>query len=116
MSVVSTERPPVVAVICGREGGMLRALLCSWRFENNCLYRESVVRMRSSLEHLVKLKDWLKLSLTSQGDVSRLLAKKSEEEQYHQSSSPTSPESTPLGSQVVLVKLPPEAHTINGYF
>ncbi|RHZ57684.1 uncharacterized protein CDV56_106674 [Aspergillus thermomutatus] len=71
VSVIAAERPPVVALICGREGGMLRALLCSWRFENNCLYRECVVRMRSSLEHLATPNDWLKVSLACQGAVAR---------------------------------------------
>lgn len=71
VSVISAERPPVVALISGREGGMLRVLLCSWRFENNCLYRENVVRMRSSLEGQATRNDWLKISLASQGDVNR---------------------------------------------
>ncbi|KAJ5511522.1 hypothetical protein N7453_003625 [Penicillium expansum] len=71
VSVISAERPPVVALICGREGGMLRVLLCSWRFETNCLYREGVVRMRSSLEEQATPNDWLKISLASQGDVNR---------------------------------------------
>lgn len=69
--VVAAERPPVVAVICGHEGGKLRTLLCSWRWDNNCLYRECVVRMRSSLEYLVTPNDWLKISLANQGDVKR---------------------------------------------
>lgn len=72
VSVIAAERPPVVALICGREGGMLRTLLCSWRFETNCLYRECVVRMRSSLEEMSMPNDWLKVSLASQGDMSRM--------------------------------------------
>ncbi|KAJ5168399.1 uncharacterized protein N7482_003993 [Penicillium canariense] len=71
VSVIAAERPPVVALVCGREGGMVRALLCSWRFEQNCLYRECVMRMRSSVEYLATPNDWLKVSLASQGDVSR---------------------------------------------
>ncbi|KAJ5527541.1 hypothetical protein N7513_011700 [Penicillium frequentans] len=71
VSVIAAERPPVVALICGREGGMLRGLLCSWRFDKNCLYRESVVRMRSSLEDQAQPNDWLKVSLASQGEVDR---------------------------------------------
>ncbi|KAJ5516213.1 hypothetical protein N7527_007773 [Penicillium freii] len=71
VSVISAERPPVVALVSGREGGMLRVLLCSWRFENNCLYREGVVRMRSSLEQQATRNDWLNISLASQGDVNR---------------------------------------------
>ena len=72
VSVIAAERPPVVALICGREGGMLRTLLCSWRFETNTLYREAVMRMRSSLEDISSPNDWLKVSLASQGDVNRL--------------------------------------------
>lgn len=72
VSVISAERPPVVALICGREGGMLRTLLCSWRFETNTLYREGVMRVSSSLERMAIPNDWLKISLASQGDVSRM--------------------------------------------
>lgn len=72
VSVIAAERPPVVALVCGREGGMLRTLLCSWRFETNCLYREGVMRMRSSLEGLSSPNDWLKVSLASQGDTNRV--------------------------------------------
>lgn len=71
VSLIATERPPVVALVCGREGGMARALLCSWRFDNNCLYREYVMRMRSSVVELSARNDWLKVSLASQGDVNR---------------------------------------------
>ncbi|KAL4906974.1 hypothetical protein BDW74DRAFT_130949 [Aspergillus multicolor] len=72
VSVIAAERPPVVALICGREGGMLRTVLCSWRFETNTLYREGVMRMRSSLEEIARPNDWLKISFASQGDVSRM--------------------------------------------
>ncbi|KAF2971876.1 hypothetical protein GQX73_g1642 [Xylaria multiplex] len=30
ITIFSAERPPTVALLCGREGGMLRAVLCSW--------------------------------------------------------------------------------------
>lgn len=72
VSVIAAERPPVVALICGREGGMLRTLLCSWRFETNTLYRECVMRMRSSLEEIATPNDWLQISFASQGNVSRM--------------------------------------------
>ncbi|RDW86097.1 uncharacterized protein DSM5745_02739 [Aspergillus mulundensis] len=72
VSVIAAERPPVVALICGREGGMLRTVLCSWRFETNTLYREGVMRMRSSLEEIATPNDWLKISFASQGDVNRM--------------------------------------------
>ncbi|KAF9892758.1 hypothetical protein FE257_001160 [Aspergillus nanangensis] len=71
VSVIAAERPPTVALICGRDGGMLRALLCSWRFENNCLYRETVMRVRSSMYDQTAALTWVKVSLASQGAVAR---------------------------------------------
>ena len=59
----SAERPPTVALLCGREGGMLRAVLCSWRFGNDCLYKETVVRMQSDVYESAKAKSWLKVCL-----------------------------------------------------
>ena len=38
VSIFTAQRPPTVALICGREGGMLRTVLCSWRFSMDCLY------------------------------------------------------------------------------
>ncbi|PVH78988.1 hypothetical protein DL98DRAFT_516349 [Cadophora sp. DSE1049] len=61
--VFSAERPPTVALLCGREGGMLRAVLCSWRFGNDCLYRETVVRMPSDVFESAKARSWLKVCL-----------------------------------------------------
>ncbi|KAG4420822.1 hypothetical protein IFR04_006004 [Cadophora malorum] len=61
--VFSAERPPTVALLCGREGGMLRAVLCSWRFGNDCLYKETVVRMQSDVYESAKAKSWLKVCL-----------------------------------------------------
>ncbi|KAL8919410.1 MAG: hypothetical protein Q9208_006788 [Pyrenodesmia sp. 3 TL-2023] len=40
-------RPPIAAVICGAEGGMQRALLCSYDWSTQTLYRESVLRMET---------------------------------------------------------------------
>jgi hypothetical protein len=74
VSIFSAERPPTVALLCGREGGMLRAVLCSWRFENDCLYRETVVRMPSRVYEAAVPKGWLKLSLQTQ-DQNRLATK-----------------------------------------
>ncbi|CAJ2505225.1 Uu.00g126190.m01.CDS01 [Anthostomella pinea] len=65
VSIFSAERPPTVALLCGREGGMLRAVLCSWQFENDCLYKEAVVRMPSSVRDAANLKGWLKVCLAT---------------------------------------------------
>ena len=69
VSVFSARRPPTTAVICGSEGGMLRAVLCSWRFANDCLYRETVARMQSATWEMTKPAGWLKVCLESQGDI-----------------------------------------------
>ncbi|KAK6067561.1 hypothetical protein SCUP234_11559 [Seiridium cupressi] len=63
VSIFSAERPPTVALLCGREGGMLRAVLCSWQFENDCLYKEAVVRMPSNVWDSATPKGWLKVCL-----------------------------------------------------
>ncbi|PLB39790.1 uncharacterized protein BDW47DRAFT_130616 [Aspergillus candidus] len=71
VTIIAAERPPTVALICGRDAGMLRALLCSWRFEDNCLYKETVMRMRSSMYDRTTAQDWVKVSLASQGAAAR---------------------------------------------
>ncbi len=63
VSVFSAERPPTVALLAGREGGMLRAVLCSWRFGNDCLVREGVIRMDSEVFEAASAKSWLKVCL-----------------------------------------------------
>ena len=63
VSIFSAVRPPSVALICGREGGMLRTLLCHYERSNNCLYRESVLRMNSMTLNKAQELSWVKLSL-----------------------------------------------------
>ncbi len=63
VSIFSAERPPTVALICGREGGMLRTVLCSWRFANDCLFKETVVRMDGEVYEAARPKSWLKICL-----------------------------------------------------
>ncbi|UQC76619.1 uncharacterized protein CLUP02_18132 [Colletotrichum lupini] len=63
--VFAAERPPSVALLTGREGGMLRAVLCSWSFRNDCLYKEAVVRMPSSVLADARPTSWVKLCIRS---------------------------------------------------
>ncbi|KXH57525.1 hypothetical protein CSAL01_10116 [Colletotrichum salicis] len=63
--VFAVNRPPSVALLSGREGGMLRAVLCSWSFRNDCLYKEAVVRMPSSVLANAKPTSWVKLCIQS---------------------------------------------------
>ena len=69
VTIFQARKPPTVALICGAEGGMLRAVLCSWRFSNDCLYKETVIRVPTSIWEQSKLAGWLKVSLQSQGDL-----------------------------------------------
>lgn len=63
VSIFSAVRPPSVALICGREGGMLRTLLCHYERSNNCLYRETVMRMESKTLNKAQELGWIKLDL-----------------------------------------------------
>ena len=69
VSIFAASRPPTVALICGNEGGMLRAVLCSWRFSIDCLFRETVIRMEHDTWEQAKIKSWLKVSLGTQEDM-----------------------------------------------
>ena len=47
VTLFEAVRPPVAVVICGAEGGMQRALLCSQDWTSGTLYRETVLRMET---------------------------------------------------------------------
>ena len=47
VTLFSAVRPPVAVVLCGEEGGMQRALLCSYDWSTQTLFRESVLRMET---------------------------------------------------------------------
>ena len=47
VTLFSAVKPPVAVVLCGEEGGMQRALLCSYDWSTQTLYRESVLRMQT---------------------------------------------------------------------
>lgn len=63
VSIFSSVRPPSVALICGREGGMLRTVLCHYERSNNCLYKETVMRMDSLTLNQATNLPWIKFSL-----------------------------------------------------
>ena len=63
VSIFSAVQPPTVALICGRECGMLRVALCSWSFVNDCLYKEAVMRIPSNVWEQATAKSWLKVAL-----------------------------------------------------
>lgn len=47
VTMFSAIKPPVAVLMCGEEGGMQRALLCSYEWTSNTLYRETVLRMET---------------------------------------------------------------------
>ncbi len=47
VTLFSAIKPPVAVIACGEEGGMQRALLCSYEWTNNTFYRETVLRMET---------------------------------------------------------------------
>ena len=47
VTLFEVVRPPIAVVICGAEGGMQRALLCSEDWTTSTLYRETVLRMET---------------------------------------------------------------------
>jgi hypothetical protein len=42
-------RPPVAVLLCGHEGGMQRAVMCSYDWSTQTLYRETVLRMETPI-------------------------------------------------------------------
>lgn len=46
-TLFAAEQPPVVALLCGSEGGMQRAIMCSYHWQTQTLYRETVLRMET---------------------------------------------------------------------
>ncbi|KAL2270975.1 hypothetical protein VTJ83DRAFT_346 [Remersonia thermophila] len=48
MTLFEAERPPVCVFLCGAEGGMQRAVACSYDFTTQTFHRETVLRMPTS--------------------------------------------------------------------
>ena len=49
VTLFEAERPPIVALLCGSEGGMQRAVMCSYDWTTQTLYRETVLRMETKV-------------------------------------------------------------------
>jgi hypothetical protein len=47
VTMFEAVRPPVVALLCGSEGGMQRAVMCSYDWKSQTLYRETVLRLET---------------------------------------------------------------------
>lgn len=49
VTMFEAVRPPVVALLCGSEGGMQRAVMCSYDWTSQTLYRETVLRVETGV-------------------------------------------------------------------
>lgn len=56
-------RPPVAMLLCGSEGGMQRALLCSYDWKSQTLYRETVLRVDTLVLERMSRVDRFRLGL-----------------------------------------------------
>jgi hypothetical protein len=63
VTVFSSPRPPTVALLCGKEAGMLRVVLCSYNQLSNLLRKENVLRMETRLWERSAPCGWIKLEL-----------------------------------------------------
>lgn len=57
--------PPSVALICGHEGGMQRAVLCSYDYKTQTFHRETVIRMPTKVLDRIDRVDKFRFSLDS---------------------------------------------------
>jgi hypothetical protein len=60
------KHAPMAVISCGLEGGMQRALLCSFNLETETLYRESVIRIEVNVGERMSRIDRVQLALYSQ--------------------------------------------------
>ncbi|CAG8189651.1 unnamed protein product [Penicillium olsonii] len=63
VTLFKAVRPPVAMILCGSEGGMQRALLCSYDWKTQTLYRESVLRVETLVLENMSRVDRFKLGL-----------------------------------------------------
>ena len=63
VTMFTAVRPPTAVVLCGAEGGMQRALLCSYDGSSQTMYRESVLRMETPVLEKISRVGRLRLGL-----------------------------------------------------
>lgn len=63
VTMFQAANPPIALVICGSEGGMKRAIACSYDWVTGTLYRESVLRVPTTILDRMGRVDKLKIGL-----------------------------------------------------
>ena len=51
VTLFEAVRPPTCLFLCASEGGMQRAIACSYDFTTQTMYRETVIRMGSTVRN-----------------------------------------------------------------
>lgn len=49
VTLFAAKKPPIAVLLCGAEGGMQRAIACSYDWSTKTCYRETVLRMESTV-------------------------------------------------------------------
>lgn len=63
-STFRARNPPSTVMVCGKQGGLLRTLLCSYEEHSKTFCRETVLRMETKVLHRMFRMDRCRLSLT----------------------------------------------------
>lgn len=61
------EKPPSVVLVCGREGGMQRAVLCSYDWKTQTFCKETVLRMKTLVLERMSRVDRFRFCLSKDG-------------------------------------------------
>lgn len=64
VTLIQAARPPVALLICGSEGGMQRAIGCSYDWTTQTLYRETVMRLPTTVLDRMERVPRFKIGLT----------------------------------------------------
>jgi len=49
VTLFEARRPPIAVLMCGEEGGMQRAIACSYQWTTGTCHRETVLRMETTI-------------------------------------------------------------------
>jgi hypothetical protein len=100
VTLFRARRPPVAVIICGSEGGMQRAVLCSYDWRTQTFCRETVLRMKTMVIEKMFRVDRFRFSLLDgvsfRANVMNAGAGKRAPEQAHEAGPSGDPQNTPL--------------------
>lgn len=74
VTLFESRRPPVALLIGGLEGGMKRALACSFDITTGIMYRETVLRIPSNVDDKMLSLPRVRLGLRNPRDLTHAVA------------------------------------------